>query len=167
MAFSQNIANLKYGINLFYIDAKNLILTLPRPDGPGKLNQNSGQMTNKGVEAMISYRISKSVNVNANYSLLDMDTPIVGAPKHKAYAGASYDNNGIHVGTGLQYIGGLYSTTDRTEDFLLWNMRASYRLSSILQLWVNLDNILGTKYQINDGYPMPGFNFMAGVNVTF
>lgn len=167
MAFSQSIANLKYGINLFYIDAKNLILTLPRPDGPGKLNQNSGQMTNKGVEAMISYRISKSVNVNANYSLLDMDTPIVGAPKHKAYAGASYDNNGIHVGTGLQYINGLYSTTEKTEDFLLWNMRASYRLSSILQLWANLDNILGTKYQINDGYPMPGFNFMAGVNFSF
>lgn len=167
MAFSQSIANLKYGINLFYIDAKNLILTLPRLDGPGKLNQNSGKMTNKGVETMISYRISKSVNVNANYSMLDMGTPVVGSPKHKAYAGASYDNNGIHVNTGLQYINGLYSTTEKTEDFLLWNIRASYFLTDVIQLWANFDNILDTKYQINDGYPMPGFNFMAGINFSF
>ena len=84
-----------------------------------------------------------------------------------------------HASTGLQYINSLYLTPktqkpatvlanpDNKEDFLLWNARLSYQVSDMLQLWVNGDNLLNTKYQINDGYPMPGIAFMGGVNLSF
>ena len=173
IAFSQSLmqGRLNYGINLFYIDADNIILTAPNPNGgmPKMLNQNSGKLKNKGVEVQAQYLISKSFAVNGNYSYLHMDTPVIGSPEHKAYLGGSFNKNSWHASTGLQYINSLYSAVgpDKKEDFLLWNARVSYQVSDLLQLWVNGDNLLDTKYQINDGYPMPGIAFMAGVNLTF
>jgi Outer membrane cobalamin receptor protein len=171
LSFSQRLLSgkLNYGINLFHMDAENIILTLPNPNGAGMLNQNSGELKNTGVEIEASFLISKSFAANCNYSYLKMETPVVGAPEHKAYLGGSYTNNGWHASTGLQYVNGLYSAVgpDVKEDFLLWNARLSYQLSEMLQLWVNGDNLLNTKYQINAGYPMPGIAFMAGLNLSF
>ena len=170
LAFSQRLFNNKlyYGINVFKMDAENIILTLPNPNGAGMLNQNSGELKNTGVEVEASYLISKSFAVNGNYSLLKMENPVIGAPEHKVYLGGSYTQGKLHASTGLQYINGLYSivntddpTLNKKEDFL------SYQLSDMLQLWVNGDNLLNTKYQINDGYPMPGISFMAGINLAF
>lgn len=172
LSFSQRLLSgkLYYGINLFHMDAKNIILTLPNPTAPPPmLNQNSGELKNTGVEVEASYLISKSFAANCNYSYLKMETPVVGAPEHKAYLGGSYTSNGWHASTGLQYVNGLYSAVgpDAKEDFLLWNARVSYQLTDMVQLWVNGDNLLNTNYQINAGYPMPGIAFMGGVNLSF
>ena len=179
LSFSQAIfdGRLHYGINLFHMDVKNTIQALPKGGRP--LNQNTGELKNSGIEVEASYLISKVFSVNGNYSYLKMETPVVGAPEHKAYLGGSFSSKGWHASTGLQYINSLYTTPktekpatvlanpDITEDFLLWNARVSYQLSDMLQLWVNGDNLLNTKYQINAGYPMPGIAFMAGVNLSF
>jgi len=172
LAFSQTLLDgkLNYGVNLFYLDADNIIITAPNPTAPPPmLNQNSGELKNKGVELQASYLVSKSIAVHGNYSYLNMETPVIGAPEHKVYLGGSYTSNGLHVSTGLQYINGLYSAVgpDKKENFLLWNARVSYQLTNMVQLWVNGDNLLNTKYQINDGYPMPGIAFMGGVNLSF
>ncbi len=182
LAFSQSLmqGRMNYGINLFYIDAENIILQtglfnadgtpILMPNGKQKQkNLNSGKLKNCGVEVQASYLISKSFAVNGNYSYLHMDTPVIGSPEHKAYLGGSFNKNSWHASTGLQYINSLYSAVgpDKKEDFLLWNARVSYQLTDMLQLWVNGDNLLNTKYQINDGYPMPGIAFMAGVNLSF
>ena len=177
LAFSQTLFNgkLYYGINLFYMDVKNTIQAMK----PGPKNLNTGELKNKGVEVQASYLISKSFALNGNYSYLEMETPVVGAPKHKAYLGGVFNKGSLHASTGLQYINSLYTTpkalqpatvlanSDIKEDFLLWNARLSYQVSDMLQLWVNGDNLLNTKYQINDGYPMPGIAFMTGVNLSF
>lgn len=179
LSFSQAIfdGRLHYGINLFHMDVKNTIQALPKGGRP--LNQNTGELKNSGIEVEASYLISKVFSVNGNYSYLKMETPVVGAPEHKAYLGGSFSSNGWHASTGLQYINSLYTTPktekpatvlanpDITEDFLLWNARLSYQLSDMVQLWVNGDNLLNTKYQINAGYPMPGIAFMGGVNLSF
>lgn len=179
LSFSQAIfdGRLHYGINLFHMDVKNTIQALPKGGRP--LNQNTGELKNSGIEVEASYLISKVFSVNGNYSYLKMETPVVGAPKHKAYLGGSFSSKGWHASTGLQYINSLYTTPktekpatvlanpDITEDFLLWNARVSYQLTDMVQLWVNGDNLLNTKYQINAGYPMPGIAFMGGVNLSF
>ena len=171
IAFSQTLLDdrLNYGINLFYLDAENIIITAPNPMAPPPmLNQNSDELKNKGVELQTSYLVSKSIAVHGNYSYLNMKKPVIGAPEHKAYLGGSYTNNGLHISTGLQYINGLYSAVgpDKKENFLLWNARVSYQISDMIGVWVNGDNLLNTKYQINDGYPMPGIAFMAGLTLT-
>ena len=170
LAFSQSLIDgrLNYGINVFHMDVENIILTKPNPNGAGMLNQNSGELKNTGIEVQASYLISKSFAVNGNYSFLKMETPVIGAPEHKAYLGGTFNMSSLHASTGLQYINGLYSAVgpDKKENYLLWNARVSYQVSDMIGVWVNGDNLLNTKYQINDGYPMPGIAFMAGVTLT-
>ena len=176
IAFSQTLLSgkLYYGVNLFYLDAKNIIVTAPNPMAPPPmLNQNTDELKNKGVELEASYLISKSFAVNGNYSFLKMENPVIGAPEHKVYLGGSYTQGSLHASTGLQYINGLYSvvnandpTKNKKENFMLWNARVAYQISDMIRVWVNGDNLLNTKYQINDGYPMPGIAFMGGFTLT-
>ena len=74
-----------------------------------------------------------------------------------------------YVSSGLQYIAGLYTSTSpvATEDFVLWNLRASFRVARWLYLWARGENLLAQKYEINAGYPMPRATVMAGVNIHF
>ena len=87
LSFSQRALDgaLFYGINLYYIDGDNMIMTVPT-DGKPK-NINTGEIENWGVESNISYRITSCWQINANYSWLHMENPVVAAPGHKLYAG--------------------------------------------------------------------------------
>lgn len=171
LAFSQRLMEeqLYYGVNLFYINAKNLIQTLPNPHGSGMLNQNTGKIENTGVELQAAYRINRDWSVDGNYSYLHMAHPVIAAPEHKLYAGANFSQGRWNVSTGLQYIAGLYTQTDPavTEDFVLWNVRASFRATRWLNIWVRGENLLAQRYEINAGYPMPRATIMAGVNFNF
>lgn len=171
LAFSQRLleGRLNYGVNLFYIDGKNLILTLPDPNGSGMLNQNSGEIENSGVEISAAYRIDRHWSIDGNYSYLHMKEPVVAAPEHKLYAGANFSYARWNLSTGIQYISGLYTQTEpvMTEDCVLWNIRASFRISRWLDIWAREENLLAQKYEINAGYPMPRATVMAGINVNF
>lgn len=171
IALSQTLCDgaLEYGINLFFIDADNIILTMPRTDGPGQLNVNSGKVVNKGVELRGAWRISPSWSVDANYSFVDMNNPVVAAPVHKLYAGGMFMKDGWSVSTGLQYIGKLYTSVspEQTENVLLWNLRLQYRVNRWLSLWARGENLLARRYEINAGFPMPRATAMAGVHLSF
>lgn len=171
-ALSQQLLDgrLSYGVNVFYIDGKNLIMTLPNPNGSGRLNQNSGKIYNSGFEVQTAYRINSRWSADANYSFLHMANPVIAAPKHKLYTGANLSEGRWNVSTGLQYIAGLYTAVGAnatTENFLLWNVRASLALTKGISLWAKGENLLAQKYEINAGYPMPRATVMGGLNITF
>lgn len=172
LAFSQRLlgGRLHYGLNLFYIDGKNLIMTLPNPNGSGMLNQNSGKIGNAGVEAQVAYRINRLWSVDANYSYLHMKNPVVAAPEHKLYAGANFSKGRWDVSSGVQYIAGLYTAVGdnpQTENFVLWNVRGSFRATEWLSVWARGENLLAQRYEINAGYPMPKATFEGGVHFEF
>ncbi len=171
LAYSQRLLSgrLSYGMNIFYINGKNLILTLPNPNGSGMLNQNSGKIENSGFELQGAYRINNNWSIDANYSFLHMETPVVAAPEHKLYASIAFTQGRCSVSTGLQYIAGLYTSTDPIvkEDFLLWNIRASFRATKWLVIWAHGENLLAQKYEIIAGYPMPRATVMGGFNIKF
>lgn len=172
LAFSQRLlgGRLHYGLNLFYIDGKNLIMTLPNPNGSGMLNQNSGKIGNAGVEAQVAYRINRLWSVDANYSYLHMKNPVVAAPEHKLYAGANFSKGRWDVSSGVQYIAGLYTAVGdnpQTENFVLWNVRGSFRATEWLSVWARGENLFAQRYEINAGYPMPKATFEGGVHFEF
>lgn len=172
LAFSQRLmeGRLTYGVNFFYIDGKNLIQTLLNPNGSGMLNQNSGEIENTGVEIQAAYRINRQWSVDGNYSFLHMENPVIAAPEHKLYAGANFSHGRWNVSTGVQYVEGLYTSVgenENKENFVLWNLRASFRACKWLDIWARGENLLAQKYEINAGYPMPGATVMAGFNLSF
>ena len=171
IALSQTLLDgrFRYGVNVFYIDGKNLIVTLPNPNGTGMLNQNSGTIYNSGVELQAAYHINKEWSVDGNYSFLHMENPVIAAPEHKLYAGANFTKGRWSVSTGLQYIAGLYTAVGdnpQQEDFVLWNLRGSFRICKWLNIWVRGENLLAQKYEINAGYPMPRATVTGGFNIN-
>lgn len=170
LAFAQRLLDgrLSYGINVFYIDGKNLIVAVPRA-GATPLNMNTGKIDNTGVEAEAAYRIHPHWSVETNYSYLHMDNPVLGAPEHKFYAGAMFSKNRWTVSTGLQYVANLYTDVGhvQTEDFVLWNINGSFKVTEWFDIWARGENLLAQRYEINAGYPMPKATIMAGINVKF
>lgn len=157
--------NLSYGVNIFYINGKNMIMTLPNPNGSGMLNQNSGKIENAGVEAQIGWRINGTWAVDANYSFLHMENPVVAAPEHKLYVGGNFSKGRWNATTGIQYIAGLYTSVSPVvkEEFVLWNATVSFRILPWLSVWVRGENLLAQEYEINADYPMPRATVIAGI----
>ena len=170
ISFSQSQlgGRLSYGANLYYINGDNVIMTV-REDGRPK-NVNSGRVENWGAEAYAAWSIDVHWRVNANYSWLHMEYPVISAPEHKLYAGVDFTHGRWSASTGVMYIAGLYTSvgeTVSTEDFVLWNLRVACRICRHVSLYVKGENLLAQRYEIMAGYPMPGATFMGGVNVTF
>lgn len=159
---------LQLGANLYHLNGKDLIATI-RTDGRPQ-NVNIHQISNSGVEFTASYAPTSPWSLHANYSYLYMKYPVVAAPEHKAYMGGSYHRGSLALHTGIQYIGGLYTSVGNaptTESFVLWNLTADWNLQPYLTLYVKGDNLLGQSYEVNYGFPMPGATVMAGAKVRF
>ena len=135
------------------------------------LNINSGEIENWGVETNIGYHINSHWNVNANYSWLHMENPVLAAPEHKLYAGADYTSGRWSISTGVQYVKGLYTSvvkgSEQQDHFVLWNLRGNYRVCRFANLFIKGENLLAQRYEINAGYPMPKATFMGGINLNF
>lgn len=155
---------LHYGVNLFYIDANNIIQTVNRK------NVNTGALRNKGAEIELQYHINRHWSINTNHSWLDMRYPVVSAPKYKGYLGASMRYGRWSGSAGLMQVCGLYTAVGEnstTEDFTLLNATVGYAASKHARLWIKGENLLARKYEYMAGMPMPRATFMCGVNVEF
>lgn len=169
VSFSQSLidAGVSYGVNLFYIDGKNMIYT-DIVNGRPK-NVNSGRIDNVGVESQIRYVINRNWNINANYSFLHMENPVLAAPQHKLHVGAAFNMGRWSVSSTIDYVGGLYTQTGtdaKTESFVLWNVYGSFRAFKWLDIWVRGENLLAQRYEIISGFPMPKATFMGGFNIN-
>lgn len=174
LAFSQTLleGRLSYGVNVFYINGRNMIVAVPR-QGTTPMNMNTGAIRNAGLEAQAAWRINRTWSVDANYSFLHMKYPVIGAPEHKLYAGGSFTKGRWKVSTGLQYVNGLYTQVvtngngmNLQENFILWNLFASFRITGWLSVWARGENLLAQEYEINAGYPMPKATVIAGFHIS-
>ena len=169
LAYTQRLCDnsLTYGLNLYYINGKNII----QVDPAQRKNVNTGHIENWGAEATVAYRFNAHWQADANYSWLHMEHPVLAAPEHKLYVGANYQQGRWTAASGVQYIRGLYTSVtqgqEKQETFVLWNLNISYRLCNFASLFVKGENLLAQRYEINAGYPMPKATFRGGVHVNF
>lgn len=158
---------LHYEASLFGLKGDNLIQT--RPVSGHQQYFNVGEVENWGAEAQIRYDVNRRWRVAANYSWLRMRHPVLAAPEHKFYAEARCAYGRWLLHTGLQYVDGLYTSLapERTEDFWLWDLSATWRVCRETSVYVKGENLLAQRYEINAGYPMPKATVMCGVNLIF
>lgn len=167
LSFTQRLSDgaLYYGANVYYINGENMITTV-RIDGR-PLNVNTGKIENWGIEANIGYHINSHWGINANYSWLHMEKPVITAPEHKLFAGIDFTHGRWSASTGIQYINGLYTSVEAgketKENFLLWNIRGSFRIFPFATIFIKCDNLLAQQYEIISGYPMPTATIMGGL----
>lgn len=162
--------NLFAELTFFFIDGKNMIETT-RIDGRPK-NVNTGEFNNKGIEFETRYQILPNLSVDMNYSYLHLSKPLLAAPAHKLFAGATYAPGRFTLHANVQSIFDLYiNTADKVkENYTVLNAKVAYRFGSRdkgVNLFVKGENLTATRYSINEGFPMPKATFMGGVDVTF
>lgn len=162
---------IRLGANIFYLHAKNMIETRPVDGRPR--NMNTGELKNAGAEVEFSARVWQGLILGANYSYLYMAKPVLAAPEHKLNVSLAYHHDRFRIGTNVQYIHGLYTQLPTAGDqgkqqhFCLWSAHAAGRLWRELWLTLTADNILGSGYEINAGFPMPRTTVMAGLQFAF
>lgn len=159
--------DLRYGVNLFYINGDNMIQNVMTDNGPKFIN--TGTIENCGIEAEWAWRIDSRWTLNNNYSVLHMHRKVIAAPEFKGFIGAAYSFKKWKADCGLQYINGLYTATDATEtkeNFWLLDITVSYEVCRNAALWARGENLLAQKYEINRGYPMPKATFMGGIRIN-
>lgn len=153
-------------ITFFYTKGDNLIEEIQA--GLLRQKKNSGSFIHKGIEAEIKLKPGSRVSIYSNYSYLKTGKPVLYAPRHLLNLQGEYSNGLIVLNAGIKYVHGLYSnlTTLRSENYLLFNSVLSVHISDRISLFAKGDNIFNKKYQINEGYPMPGAVWQAGIKVN-
>ena len=175
VSWLQSLLNNRLNIELtaFMVNGDNLIQVVV-PPFPAK-RQNVGSFNNKGIEFSARYVVNRHLHFNMNYNYLNLDKPVIAAPRQQFNLGANYSYKIWNLNVSSQYIENLYSftTTDPSKqniiepDYLLLNARVSAKPLKYLELFVSGNNLLNRQCEINNGYPMPGINFNAGFNVRF
>lgn len=165
LSWRQRVLNnrLSYGVNVFYIHADNLIQTVNRQ------NVNTGELHNYGLEADLTFAINRTWSVTTNHSWLHMKRPVVSAPTYKGYIGGNFHQKGWGVHVGLMQVCGLYTavgSSESKENFTFVNATIDYRLNRYITLWTKGENLLGQRYELVSGNPMPKATFMGGVTIT-
>jgi iron complex outermembrane receptor protein len=157
---------------LFLITGDNLIQVAMVDGRP--VNSNTGEFTNKGFEFETRARILSNLVLSGNYSYLHTDKPMLAAPEHMFNMSAVYAPGAFSFTAGIQYTGGLYVSLQPNpvteENYMLVNASASWdhKFGNIATtLFLRGDNLAGTHYSINYGFPMPGRVISAGINFNF
>ena len=172
-SFMHNSLNIE--LTAFYIDGKDMIQTTP-VDG-STVNMNIGSFRNKGIEFGFDYRITSGWRLSGSYSYLDLNRPVLGAPKHIAFLEVLWRPGRFSVNVNAQHVGDLYTLatrdaatdtyTTKQDSYTLLNARVAYAVSKHLTCSVHGENLTAARYEIYDGYPMAKATVMAGVSVRF
>jgi iron complex outermembrane receptor protein len=155
-------------LTLYNIKGDNMIEIVQIGEGRVQ-NRNVGKFSNKGIEFNLNYLILNNLSFNSNYSYLDMEKSVTGAPRNMFYAGVTYQPGKFTLNAGAQVIDHLYLVTGdnaRTTDYTLIDARIAYSPLKWIEIFVKGSNLLGKSYETMDGYPMPKATLMAGLSLN-
>lgn len=155
---------LSVDVTAYYSKGSDLIQTVDMK------NVNTGRFINKGIELSARSHPTERLQLWATYSYLHTSLHnLTAAPKNQYYLGVGWDAfKRFHIDAELKGAGGLYVADDvSNQNYATVNMRLSYRPLHLLTFTLDLDNITDTRYTINRGYEMPGFNLIGGFKLTF
>jgi outer membrane cobalamin receptor len=132
--------------------------------------------TINGIELENRLYISSNLDLNVNYTYLmarDKDTHkyLVYQPKNKLDVCLKFhDYNGLVVELKGQLTGQRFAdelNNNKVKSFFVLGLSASKKLKSGITFFAYIDNLLNRKYEVNQGYPMPGFSFTGGLKAEF
>ena len=153
-------------LTAFWVKGDNLIVNTGQANG----YQNTGEVSNKGIEFSLNASPTKELMLNATYSYTDMKNPVYATPKHHLFINASYRVKKLLLVANMQHISGLDNDPTpitNLESYTLVNAKASYNLTRNVKLYVSGENLLSTDYTVNRYYTMPEITVFGGLSLMF
>lgn len=163
LSWKHRFSKVSYATNIYLINGDNMIQTIERK------NINTGKIKNIGIELETTYHISETWHLNANFSFLHMEYPVIAAPTYKGYVGANFNKGRWTASANMQFIGDLYTAIGKEEyleTFCLVDAYIGFKLSDNIVMWTRAENLLAQEYEINFGYPMPKTTAMIGLSIN-
>ncbi|OJW47642.1 MAG: hypothetical protein BGO63_00320 [Candidatus Accumulibacter sp. 66-26] len=145
-------------------------------------NRNVGEAVFKGVEFGLAAQVSRHLEVGGNYTWIDtrIDAPndpslrLTTAPQNKGFLYAKWTpNDALTVIPSLEAAGARWSTKAvgngyvRTGAYQLLALKVEYKLRRDWDIALTGRNLLDKNYQLVDGYPQEGRNFLLSTRLQF
>ncbi|WP_340112159.1 TonB-dependent receptor plug domain-containing protein [Maribellus mangrovi] len=153
-------------LTVFMVEGDNLIVNVGPPNG----YQNTGEVSNKGVEMALRAEATKQLTLDATYSYINMESPVYATPEHHFYLNATYRLQKLQMAANIQQVSNLDNDPSplvNKESYTLLNAKAMYRINKHLNIFLSGENLLNTSYEVNRYYTMPGTTVFAGLNIKF
>lgn len=160
--------NLVCWVTGYYADLSNLIITTGRY--PNLSLSNAGNAVNRGIEGNVSWKLSKHIAFSSGYALVRSNNLGPSIPQHKY----NYSMD-LSVKRAFVHIGGS-AVSPMWADIRHVRKLGGYNLTSIkcilpikthYNFFTMVDNLFNHRYEVLADYPMPGINFMSGMNLNF
>ena len=148
------------------VEGDNLIVNA----GPPKGYQNTGEVSNKGIELEINAEPAKNLRLSGTYSYVNMKNPVYATLEHHFFFNAHYRLKKLHLMANIQQVSNLDNDPSprvNLESYTLLNAKATYNLTRNLKFFVSGENLLNTSYEVNRYYTMPEATVFGGINVIF
>jgi outer membrane cobalamin receptor len=172
LSWNQTSSNGKFNVELtgFYIKGKNMIqavvVTAPPPR---KIN--TGEFHNKGLELSADYKISDFWGILMNYTYLSTSRDFLYAPEHEMNLQGRYTWKPLTFLADFKYVSGLKTFVGEnevtTENYALLDFKIIWHALNWMNVYANFNNVFDTSYQIDRGYPLPGFNIIGGIEFRY
>ena len=157
--------NLKLELTGFILKGDNLIQQVPNQG-----YQNSGEISNSGIEFSADGQVNKQLGFHLAYSYIHMKNQVYATPEHQLFVSGNYRINNLNLTASLQQVSGLDSdptAVTAKQSYTLLNAKASYQLTKNIQIFLSGENLLDQEYETNRYYTMPGATVFSGVNLNF
>ncbi len=157
-------------------------------DGNGIIQRNENQFRNvgkatfKGVEFELAAMVSPTLEIGGNYTYIDsiLDDPsnsrakLTTTPRHKVFAYAKWNpSDAITVIPAVEHASRRWSNAavgsgyTRTDEYTLLNVKLDYRIAQNWDLSLTARNLLDKNYEVTEGYPQEGRNFVVSTRYRF
>ncbi len=154
-------------LTVFWVEGDNSIVYVSASEG----YTNTGEISNKGIEFALNAEPAKNLKLNATYSYTNMKSPVFATPGHHLFFNTRYRLKKLQLNANIQWISNLdndaSTSVSNFESYTLLNAKAMYNVSRNLKFYLSAENLLGTDYEVNRYYPMPGATVFAGLNFIF
>ncbi len=137
--------------------------------------------SSRGIEFLAEFALSENLLLSASYTYTmakDRNTgeALLRRPKNKLAAEMNFRFlQKAHLFLSLTYLGARedkewvdwISTKVQMDPFTLLNAAVTYDILPNIQLYLRLDNLLDTEYELIKGYGTPGFSAYGGFEIDF
>jgi iron complex outermembrane receptor protein len=155
---------IKTELTLFYLDAENMIQTIP--SGTGVKKMNTGKFNNKGVEFALNFFPGRQLSGNVNYSYVKTGTQLKYSPEHKLNFHLEYIYGILSVSSDVQTISGLYVSKVLSQNYTTLDLSANLSVTRSISVYAKGLNLTDKKYYIDEGYPSPGITLLTGIKLS-
>jgi iron complex outermembrane receptor protein len=167
---TQTIGNRFFSeLTIFQSEGQNMIITFGRY--PNMKLSNSGAFLHRGVEITGTYLPPvENLQLQGNYSFIDVGKETRSVPKHKMYCSAQYTYDIYSVTASVQHIEVMYgsdNSKDIMPNYTLVNLKVNAKVLPMTSVSFGVDNLIDEKYYTMLGYPMPGTTVTVGVQASF